>query len=253
MDAVALTNVSFRYGRRGDLILRDLTFRVGSGEMWCLLGPSGSGKSTLIRLLMGLEVPTEGTVEVLGERAPYRRVRSCIGYMPQDSALYNDLTGAENLHFFGRLAGMKRRELVHRADELLDFFDLAGASDRLAGEYSGGMQRRLSLAIALMARPDLLILDEPTVGLDPRQRIRIWQQLSQLSADGVTVLITTHVMDEAERCPNVALLSDGHIIGIGSPQDLCRTTGKANLEEAFLHFLETGSLAGTTTNTGEGQ
>nr|WP_120491243.1 ABC transporter ATP-binding protein [Corynebacterium lactis] len=251
MDAVALTNVSFRYGRKGELILRHLSFHAAAGEMWCLLGPSGSGKSTMIRLLMGLDIPTEGTVEVLGERAPYRTVRPRIGYMPQDSALYNDLTGAENLRFFGGLAGVRRKDLGARARDLLEFFDLADAANRLVGEYSGGMQRRLSLAVALMADPDLLILDEPTVGLDPRQRIRIWEQLSKLSADGTTVLITTHVMDEAERCPNVALLSDGRIIGTGSPQQICEAAGTQSLEAAFLQLLETGSLAGDDNNDTE--
>ncbi|QNQ89211.1 ATP-binding cassette domain-containing protein [Corynebacterium poyangense] len=238
MEPVVLSNVSFRYSRKDDYILQDLSFQAGVGELWCLLGSSGSGKSTMIRLLMGLNVPTSGTVQVFGECAPFRTMRPRIGYMPQDSALYNDLTGRENLHFFGELSGVKHRELSTRAAELLDFFDLTNAADRLVSKYSGGMQRRLSLAIALMAKPDLLVLDEPTVGLDPRQRLRIWNQLFQMNADGVTILITTHVMDEAERCPNVALLADGHIIGSGSPQEICQHAGKTRLEGAFLQILD---------------
>lgn len=215
-------------------VLKGVDFTLKRGELICLLGPSGCGKTTMINMIMGKLLPTTGTVTVMGERAPYKAARPRIGYMPQEDALYTDINGEENLIFFGRMNGMKKAEARARAAEMLAFGRLAEDGKKMISEYSGGMKKRLSLGIAMMHEPELLILDEPTVGLDPDHRRRIWHEFEKLADGGTTILVTTHVMDEAMRCGKIAMLYDGQMIAQGSPADILADTGCEDLEDAFL-------------------
>lgn len=216
------------------MVLKGVDFALKKGEIICLLGPSGCGKTTMVNLIIGQMLPSSGTVQVMGERAPYSNSRPRMGYMPQEDALYNDITAIENLYFFGRMNGMKARAVRDRASELLEFGRLTDDAKKMVMDFSGGMKKRLSLCTAMMHDPDLLILDEPTVGLDPGHRRRIWNEFEEMASRGKTILVTTHVMDEAMRCSQVALLFDGRIIEKGSPQEILERTGCDDLESAFI-------------------
>ncbi len=206
-----------------------------------LSGPSGCGKTTLVNLIMGVDVPTSGTVRVLGETAPFRTARARIGFMPQDDALYEDVTAEENLRFFAALYGVKGEHLARRMDELFAFVRLQRHRKKLVHDYSGGMKRRLSLAVALVHDPAVLVLDEPTVGLDPEHRRYIWNHLEALAAQGCAIVVTTHVMDEAERCARIAMIREGRLIADASPADILARTGTNTLEDAFLALEESES------------
>lgn len=231
---IDVRDVGFRYSRSSEPVLDDISLTVDAGEILCLLGPSGGGKTTLVDAIMGVRIPQRGTIEVFGERAPYAHVRRRIGFMPQEMALYEDISAQDNLRFFGELFGMRGKELRGRVDELLELTDLQESRRKLVRDYSGGMKRRLSLAVALVQRPDLLVLDEPTVGLDPEQRVFIWRHLRALAAQGATILLTTHVMDEAQRCERIAMIRNGRVIADDSPERICERTRAGTLEEAFL-------------------
>ena len=247
--AIVFEGVCQAFGRKTPLadmrrkVLDDVDFEVPRGEIVCLLGPSGCGKTTMVDLVIGNTVPESGTVTVLGEQAPYLHVRAKVGYMPQDEALYDDITAEENLRFFGAMVGLGGRALSARMDELLRFAKLEGDRKKLVSHYSGGMKRRLSLAIALLHEPELLVLDEPTVGLDPAHRRVIWDEFDRLTAGGVTILVTTHIMDEAARCHRIVMLQGGRIIAQGSPSDILARTGAVDLESAFLALDAEGELA----------
>lgn len=224
------------------IVLTDVSLRIAPGSLLCLLGPSGCGKTTLVNLVIGNLVPTSGTVTVLGEQAPYPSVRTRVGFMPQGEALYEDVTAEENLRFFGAMAGIRRRsELAEHVEEALAFARLEADRHRLVREFSGGMKRRLSLAVAMLASPDVLVLDEPTVGLDPGHRRRIWAELERRRRSGTTVLVTTHVMDEAARCSEIAMMRAGRIIARGTPEALMARTDTATLEDAFLALAADGA------------
>lgn len=244
---IAFSDVSMRFGRKTPLgdecktVLDHVDLDVPAGRIVCLLGPSGCGKTAMVNLVMGILVPTSGSVRVLGEQAPYPTARRRIGFMPQDTALYEDVTAEENLRFFGTLNGMRKAELAPAIDDMLAFTRLEDDRRRLAGAFSGGMKRRLSLGVALLHRPDLLVLDEPTVGLDPEHRRRIWEHFRELAAGGATLLVTTHIMDEALQCDEVAMLRDGHLIAYDTPAALLERTGTANLEDAFLALAADGA------------
>lgn len=237
---IAFSDATMRFGRKTPLgdrrktVLDQVNLDVPAGRIVCLLGPSGCGKTTMVNLVMGILVPTAGTVRVLGEQAPYPTARRRIGFMPQDTALYEDVTAAENLRFFGTLNGLRAPELADAIDDMLAFTRLDPDRNRLVGAFSGGMKRRLSLGVAMLHRPDLLVLDEPTVGLDPEHRRRIWERFRELAAGGATLLVTTHIMDEALQCDDVAMLRAGRVIAQGTPSALLAQTGTANLEDAFL-------------------
>ena len=259
-DTMAKTVVEFHevvrvYGRRTPFsgsrrtVLDHVNLRIPAGRILCLLGPSGAGKTTMVSLVMGIAVPQSGSVTVLGQSAPYRDVRSEIGYMPQDEALYDDITAEENLRFFGAMQGVRGRRLVRRVDEMLAFARLRDDRKRLVSTFSGGMKRRLSLAIALLHDPALLVLDEPTVGLDPDHRIRIWKAFRRMAAAGKTLLVTTHVMDEAEHCDEIAMLHAGSIIAAASPREILEQTDAADLDHAFLKLSR--SHRSVTDNTDE--
>ena len=232
--AVRASGLVRTFGKVRALDGLDLTVR--SGEILGLLGPNGSGKSTLIRVIAGLLRATAGTVTVLERRMPDRGISARIGYMTQTAALYEDLTPRENLIFFGRLYGLTRAEARRRAAELIERVDLVEKADVPVHQLSGGMRQRTNLACALIHRPDLLLLDEPTVGIDPRNRRSLWEYFYDLNRGGATLLVSTHIMDEVERCHRVAMIEQGRIIAMGTPDELRRASGTATMEEAYLAF-----------------
>ena len=220
--------------------LDGVTFSVAPGETFGLIGPNGSGKTTLIRLLLGLGRPTSGTVRVLGRIMPDRRVAAQLGYMTQASALYGELTVRENLTFFGSLYGLSGRALASRIPEILALVDLTDRANAPVGQLSGGMRQRVSLACALTHQPRLLFLDEPTVGIDPELRHAFWEYFARLNAQGVTILVSTHHLDEAARCHRLALLRFGKLLAVDTPDALRRESGEQDFDAAFLYFARRG-------------
>ncbi len=218
--------------------LDGLDLEVASGTILGLLGPNGAGKTTFIRILAGLVRPTAGEVLVLGRR-PGLGVAAEIGYMTQVPALYDDLPLRDNLVFFGRLFGLDRAEARRRADELIELVSLTERATTPVRDLSGGMRQRTNLACAMIHRPRLLLLDEPTVGVDPVLRVGLWERFRSMRAEGATVLVTTHVMEEADRCDTVALIADGHTIAEGTPSELLERSGTTSIEDAYLAFAGT--------------
>lgn len=219
------------------LAVRGLDLAVSEREIYGLIGPNGSGKTTTMRMLCGILRPNEGEVYILGSRMPSFNVLRSIGYMPQENAVYDDITVQENLCFFGRIQGLTREEVNARADSILELVGLRGKREALARDLSGGMQRRLSLAVAMIHRPTLLLLDEPTAGVDPDLRVSFWEHFKDLSAQGTTILITTHYLEEASRCGRVGLMNQGRLIEEGPPQALEEEAHAATLEDAFLKLV----------------
>jgi ABC-2 type transport system ATP-binding protein len=213
--------------------VRGISLRVQPGETYGLLGPNGAGKTTLIRMLVGLLKPSEGRVRVLGVEMPNKAVLAKVGYMTQSKAIYTDLTVRENVRFFGAMAGVRDER---RVDEVISLVDLGDWADNAVRELSGGMQQRTSLACALVHRPRLLLLDEPTVGVDPQLRAQFWAYFATLNAEGVTIIVSSHVMDEADRCTRLGFLRSGRLLAEGPPGELRSMAGTDNLEEAFLRF-----------------
>ena len=219
-------------------VLDKIDFNLESGEIVGLIGPSGSGKSTLIKTMLGMEKADEGEALVLDYKMPKREILSNIGYMAQSDALYEMLTGYENLEFFGKMKGVSAKELKKEIEYIAELVDLTDDLKKLVSKYSGGMKRRLSLAIALIGSPELLILDEPTVGIDPSLRKNIWKELFKQRDNGVGILVTTHVMDEAELTDKVGLLLNGDIIDFDTPQQLKVKNNVKTIEEVFLKVEE---------------
>jgi ABC-2 type transport system ATP-binding protein len=215
--------------------LAGLDLTVTEGELLGLVGPNGAGKTTFIRTVAGLLAPSGGSVRVFGA-PPGRGVAARVGYMTQSPALYDDLTVAENLVFFGRIYGLESVRARSRADELLELVELSSKRKTPVRDLSGGMRQLTNLACAMVHDPGLLLLDEPTVGIDPVLRRTLWAHFESLKAAGRTILLTTHVMDEADRCGRVALIAEGRTIAEGAPAELRETTGTASLEEAYLSF-----------------
>ena len=219
-------------------VLDKIDFNLESGEIVGLIGPSGSGKSTLIKTMLGMEKADEGEALILNYKMPKREILSNIGYMAQSDALYEMLTGYENLEFFGKMKGVSAKELKKEIEYVAEIVDLTQHLKKLVSNYSGGMKRRLSLAIALIGSPELLILDEPTVGIDPSLRKNIWKELFKQRDNGVGILVTTHVMDEAELTDKVGLLLNGDIIDFDTPQQLKVKNNVKTIEEVFLKAEE---------------
>lgn len=219
-------------------VLDKIDFNLESGEIVGLIGPSGSGKSTLIKTMLGMEKADEGEALILNYKMPKREILSNIGYMAQSDALYEMLTGYENLEFFGKMKGVSAKELKKEIEYVAEIVDLTQHLKKLVSNYSGGMKRRLSLAIALIGSPELLILDEPTVGIDPSLRKNIWKELFKQRDNGVGILVTTHVMDEAELTDKVGLLLNGDIIDFDTPQQLKVKNNVKTIEEVFLKVEE---------------
>ena len=219
-------------------VLDKIDFKLESGEIVGLIGPSGSGKSTLIKTMLGMEKADDGEALVLDYKMPKREILSNIGYMAQSDALYEMLTGYENLEFFGKMKGVPSDKLKKEIEYIAEIVDLTDDLKKLVSKYSGGMKRRLSLAIALIGSPELLILDEPTVGIDPSLRKNIWKELFKQRDNGVGILVTTHVMDEAELTEKVGLLLNGDIIDFDTPQQLKVKNNVKTIEEVFLKVEE---------------
>jgi len=217
-----------------------LSLSIAEGTTYGLIGPNGSGKTTFIRIAVGLLKGTSGEIKVLGRKMPDRKLASLIGYMTQKSALYNDLTVMENLKFFAALYGLSGAESKERIDELLELVELTQRQDDLISNLSGGMVQRTSLAAALLHKPKLIFLDEPTAGVDPELRLHFWDHFERLNKEGATLIVSTHHLDEACRCHKLGMLREGELIAEGSASELLDRTGASTLEEAFLHIVKEG-------------
>lgn len=232
--AVNVCNLDVEYDKVK--ILNNINLNIKEGEIIGLLGPSGSGKTTLVKTIIGMKGFVKGEVIVLDEKMPTLKVVNDIGYMAQSDALYDDLTGIDNVLFFAELYGIKGKIAKQRAIEVLELVDLQKHAKRPVKNYSGGMKRRLSLAIALVHSPKLLILDEPTVGIDPILRKKFWDEFNRIKDSGGTIIVTTHVMDEAYKCNKLALIRNGKIIAEGSPNEIIAASGGQTIEDAFLFY-----------------
>ena len=236
--AIDIDHLSFRYGELG--VINDLSLRISKGISFCMLGANGSGKTTLIRLITGLLKPAAGRISYF-EGIPSSAIAGKIGYMPQLVSLYNELTVEQNIHFFARIYGLRdKKQREQRVNEVIKVIDLWDKRRTAVAKLSGGMKQRVSLGCAIAHNPPLLLLDEPTVGLDPDVRVRFWEFFDRLTMEGATIVITTHTMDDAAHCQQLAFLRQGKVIAQGSPEELKAATGHAGatLEETFLFFIK---------------
>lgn len=225
-----------RVVRGGEVVIRDLSFSIPSGQVTGLLGPSGCGKSTLMRALVGVQIVEGGLVEVLGAPAGSAGLRERVGYMAQGTAVYADLTARENLGYFARILGAGDGDV----DRVLDQVDMQRDAEALVARMSGGQVARVSLATALLGSPEVLVLDEPTVGLDPVLRRDLWGLFGELAQEGTALLVSSHVMDEASRCERLLLMREGSFLADDSPAGLLERTGTADVESAFLVLTDAG-------------
>ena len=223
--------------RGGTTVLDGLDVEVGAGRITGLLGPSGCGKTTLMRAVIGTQRIASGTVRVLGRPAGDPALRREIGYASQQASVYDDLTVAQNIAYFAVAVGAGKSDVARVIEQV----DLAGYADRLTGRLSGGQRSRVSLAVAMLGTPRLLVLDEPTVGLDPVLREDLWRLFGDLAAAGLTVLVSSHVMDEAERCSELLLMRAGRLLAQESPAALKQRTGADTMDEAFLRLIRDAS------------
>jgi ABC-2 type transport system ATP-binding protein len=230
--AVDISHLRVIRGKRP--ALHDFSVRIGRGSITGLLGPSGCGKTTLIRCIVGTQLIASGTVRVLGQPAGSAALRRRVGYLPQDPTIYNDLRIVDNVRYFASLYGFDSRA----ADAAIDRVGLSDHSTAYCGNLSGGQRTRVSLACALVCQPELLVLDEPTVGLDPVLRADLWQQFTDLARGGTTLLVSSHVMDEADHCGDLLLMRDGHLVTQTTPTRLREDTGCTSLEDAFLSIIK---------------
>ena len=239
-DDVCIRNLEKDFD--GFKAVNNLSLRVKHGEIYGLLGPNGAGKTTAIRILCGLLHPSSGEVYVLGTKVPDPGVAPNVGYMPQELALYRNLTVHENLAFYGEVFGLSKQQIETRERELLKLVDLETSRNLLIDELSGGMQHRISLACTLLHEPRVLFLDEPTVGVDPDLRASFWRYFEELRDGGITMLITTHYMDEARHCDRIGFMRGGRLIAEGSAPELLELTHTDSLEDAFLVYSRTEGL-----------
>jgi len=238
-DAHAVEVDRLRVVRGGRNALDGITLDVARGTVTGLLGPSGSGKSTLMRAIVGTQLVTSGSVTVLGEPAGSPGLRPRVAYTTQSPAVYDDLTVRENVRYFARLVGAADTQ----ADEVVELVGLGDDAGSVVSRLSGGQRSRVSLATALVGRPELLVLDEPTVGLDPLLRRDLWASFARLAADGATLLVSSHVMDEAERCDELLLVRGGRLLDRGTAAEIRARAGGESMDEAFLRLVETGAIA----------
>jgi ABC-2 type transport system ATP-binding protein len=231
-NTIDVRDVAKKFG--SNPVLKKISLQLPVGQIMGLIGPSGAGKTTLVKAILGMEKVDAGTTTVLGTPMPNRKVMQRIGYMAQSDALYEDLTARENIRFFAELMSVPKQKLADAIAHAAQVVNLNDAFDRRVSAYSGGMKRRLSLAIALVQDPELLILDEPTVGIDPELRQQIWAELYQLKSQGKSILVTTHVMDEAEHCDYLMLIREGIALAQGTPAQLEKDYDVATIEQVFL-------------------
>ena len=237
--AVQVEDLVVRRGKRD--VLRGLTCAIPQGTVTGLLGPSGSGKTTMLRAIVGVQQIHSGSVRVLGEAAGSAGLRRQVGYVTQSPSVYGDLTVAQNVAYFAAIAGVDRTKV----SQVIDQVGLGSAAGQMVATLSGGQASRVSLACALVAAPSVLILDEPTVGLDPVLRVELWTLFHQLAEGGATLLVSSHVMDEAGRCDQLLLLREGHLLAAETPAVIRERAGTDDLEEAFLQLIRAGD--GTVT------
>jgi ABC-2 type transport system ATP-binding protein len=230
-SAVVVEGLRVRRGQRE--VLHDVSCSVPTGSITGLLGPSGCGKTTLMRAIVGVQIVEAGTVTVLGKPAGSAALRDQIGYATQNPSVYADLTVAESLRYFAAVLRAPKSDV----DRVIDEVGLVGHADQVIGSLSGGQLNRASLAVALLGTPRLLVLDEPTVGLDPLLRDELWTLFHKLAKSGVTLLVSSHVMDEAARCERLLLMREGRILADDTPAALRASTGTDDLEQAFLHLV----------------
>lgn len=217
--------------------LKDISVNLLAGEITGVIGPSGAGKTTLIRSIVGRQRIASGSINVLGELAGSKSLRSKVSYMTQEVSIYEDLTVAENLKYFATMLNIPKGDIKSEVFKLLELVDLVRQENQVAGKLSGGQKQRVSLAIALLGSPQVLVLDEPTVGLDPLLREHLWKLFRRLAESGKTLIVSSHVMDEAERCDELLLIRNGVILAQGSPRELCKRTNTNSVEESFLKLV----------------
>jgi ABC-2 type transport system ATP-binding protein len=238
MSIVKLENIHKKY--REFSAVKDMTLEIKKGEIYGLLGPNGAGKSTTIKMICGVLPPTSGRGEVLGldlYRAP-EEIKKSIGYMSQRFSLYEDLTVKENIRFFANIYGLSKADIKERMGQIISMAGLEDRVNQLTGNLSGGWKQRLALGCAIIHKPKLLILDEPTAGVDPVSRRLFWEMLYALSAQGITILVTTHYMDEAQSCDRVGFVFNGTKLREGIPSELIKSLGVDNLEDVFIDLVE---------------
>lgn len=235
-DGPAVHTVALRKAFGPLVAVEGLDLTIPRGQVFGLLGPNGSGKTTTIRMLCGLMQPTSGHGSVVGHDivAEAEVIRGKIGYMSQRYGLYDDLTVVENVRFYGTVYGLHGRARRDRIEEHLHELGLVDRRDQLAGTLSGGFKQRLALACATAHRPEMLFLDEPTAGVDPAARRTFWETIYHLAEKGTTILVTTHYMDEAQRCQRLGFLSRGHLIGVGTPEEITKQFDQPTIEDVFI-------------------
>ena len=234
---IEINQIKKSFGKQ--MVLNNISLVISTGKIFCLLGASGSGKTTLLRIMMGAISAEGGTVSIGGTIVPDRLLLGNIGYMPQNEALYGELSIWDNLKFFAGIHKLNSSTFVKNAEELLQIVDLSNERNKLIRNCSGGMKKRISLAAALIHHPKLLLLDEPTVGVDPVLRKKIWNYLEELKNNGTTIIVTTHVMDEVRECDNAALLRNGKIIATDTVENLISGTPNGRIDDLFfMDYIE---------------
>ncbi len=237
MDVLTVSSLSYTYKNSDHAVLSNINLHVGKGEVFGVFGPNCAGKTTLLSLVTGILTCRLGVISILGKDASTQRknVNQIIGYVPQDFAFYEELSAIENLIFFGAMYGLKEQALDNRAKELLEEFGLMNVAERYVKEFSGGMKRRLNIAIGLLHKPQLLILDEPTVGVDVQSRLAIMSYLKKINSEGTTIIYTSHLLKEAEEfCSRIALIDKGKVIAIDTIANLLIQNQCKSLEEVFI-------------------
>ncbi len=217
--------------------LSNVELQLPTGKVVGFIGPSGAGKTTLIRALVGRQKLTDGAITVLGLPAGSAALRARLSYMTQGNSVYPDLTVRQNLRYFSTMFGVPRTKVADEVSRLLAIVTMQPQADQLVRDLSGGQKQRVSLAVALIGEPELMVLDEPTVGLDPVLREQIWDIFRKLATNGTSIIITSHVMDEAERCDDLVLIRDGKVLAHGSPRGLCEQTSTKTVEQSFLRLV----------------
>lgn len=234
--AIKIKNLSVVLGKNFNA-LKQVDLELPVGKIIGFIGPSGAGKTTLIRTLVGSQKITAGQVDVFGQAAGARSLRKEVRYMPQELSVYPDLTVRENLRYFAAMCGLRKSSVNGGVNEVLELVNLTDKANNLVGDLSGGQKQRVSLAVTLLGSPRLLVLDEPTVGLDPVLRLKLWDLFASLAKQGITVIISSHSMDEASRCEDLVLIRDGVILAHDTPHEFLEKTAAKTVEEGFIKLV----------------